>query len=482
MNILSQNIKYVFKNKLKGITQTFIDDLGDIIYKSLFDNIIEDKYLSFISSIQSFQKEFIIKIIEETLEEYDIAFKNSFLRRSNYRINKSNVPRTITTIFGEITFKRTYYECKYDGSLHFLLDEELGLKKYDKYDHIVKSIAIENAFDTNQKKSGEITGKFISSIQQLLCSSTIKTIPRQSIHNWINDWIVPNFEYPERHTPDSLFIMVDEKYLGSQDLDNDIMVKAFVAFEGVKTISKGRRKLINKFVFSTSEKSSWKSFVDILYKIYDSEKIKTIYIMSDGGNWIKAGIDELKTNPNQVLTRLLCEFHFKQAINRMTTDKDFRKILSLSFKEDDKSTFVKNVNELFLHTPEKELTICQNLNYIINNYSAIKAMVNFEIGSSMEAHISHNIAAYFGSRPKGYSSKKINKYLKINDYKNNGINIFNLYLKTFNQMEEITINEEKLNWSIFEKTNSNMPALNSSYTSNNIKYKLNYIKTANAIF
>lgn len=482
MNILSQNIKYVLKTKLKVVLDSFTDDLIDAIYSSLISNNIDDKYLSLVSSIEDNCRNLIIKIIEETLEEYDLAFKNSSLRALKYRINKSSVPRTITTIFGEITFKRTYYESKFDGSLHFLLDEELGLKKYDKYDHIVKSMAIDNAFDTNQKKSGELTGKNISSLKQMLSTQTIKTIPRQSVHNWINNWIVPKFEYPERTTPDSLFIMVDEKYLGSQDLKNDIMVKAFVAFEGVKTVSKGRRKLINKFVFSTSEKNAWQNFVDVLYKIYDSEKIKTIYIMSDGGTWIKAGINELKANPNQVLTRLLCEFHFKQSINRMTTDKDFRKILYLYFKDNSKEEFVKCINELFTHTPEKELAICKNLNYIINNYTAIKAMIDFEIGSSMEAHISHNIAASFASRPKGYSSKKIEKYLKINDYKNNGINILNLYLKSFNKDEEITINEEELDWSIFDKSSSNLPAINSKYLDNKTKYKLNYIKTANALF
>jgi len=166
----------------------------------------------------------------------------------------------------------------------------------------------------------------------------------------------------------------------------------------------------------------------------------------------------------------------------MTTDKDYRKILSLSFKEDSKTDFIKNVTELFYHTPEKELSICHNLNYIINNYQAIKAMINFKIGSSTEGHISHNIASYFASRPKGFSSKKIKKYLKINDYKNNGINIFNLYLKSFNKKEEITINKEELNWSIFKKITANIPALNSNYLDNKTKYKLNYIKTANAIF
>jgi len=140
----------------------------------------------------------------------------------------------------------------------------------------------------------------------------------------INGWNIPNIELPEANTPDALYIMIDEKYLGCQDLNNDIMVKAFVSFEGIKKVSKGRRKLINRLVFSTYSKKAWQEYANWIYKIYDSEKIKTIYIMSDGSTWIRAGIDELKTNPNQVIKRLLCEFHFKQAINRMTTDKDYR--------------------------------------------------------------------------------------------------------------------------------------------------------------
>lgn len=79
------------------------------------------------------------------------------------------------------------------------------------------------------KKSGEIIGKQITPFIQLFDKNAIKTIPRQSINNWINEWNVPDFEYPERDTPNVLFIMVDEKFLGCQDLKNDIMVKTFVS-------------------------------------------------------------------------------------------------------------------------------------------------------------------------------------------------------------------------------------------------------------
>ena len=43
-------------------------------------------------------------------------------------------------------------------------------------------------------------------------------------------------------------------------------------------------------------------------------------------------------------------------------------------------------------------------------------MLALNIGSSMESHISHLIASFFSSRPKGFSTKRIEKYIKLNDY------------------------------------------------------------------
>lgn len=480
MNIIPQNFINVLKNEIKSVINDKIDAFVDNIADIFNSNNSLDKYSNIFITADKTAKEIILNVIKTLLENIDNRFKHSDLRLKNYVINKSNVSRTITTIFGDLTFCRTYYQSRFDKSLHFLLDESLELEKYDKYDHLVKALAIDNAFNTNQKKSGEIIGKQITPFIQLFDKNAIKTIPRQSINNWINEWNVPDFEYPERDTPNVLFIMVDEKFLGCQDLKNDIMVKTFVSFEGVKNTSKSRRKLLNRLVFSTYNKNAWGEYVNWLYKIYDSEKIKTIYLMSDGGTWIKTGIDELKTNPNQVIKRLLCEFHLKQAINRMTTDKDFREIINISFKEDKKKDFISLTNNLLIITPDKKNTIEKNINYISKNYKAMKDMVDFEIGSSMESHISHCIASYFASRPKGYSSLKISKYLKINDYNNNNINILNLYLKSYNKSNVITINSDSIH--IFDyKQSSNMPILYSNNVDIKTLFDLNKIKTANVI-
>ena len=75
-------------------------------------------------------------------------------------------------------------------------------------------------------------------------------------------------------------------------------------------------------------------------------------------------------------------------------------------------------------------------------------MLNFNIGSSMESHISHLIAFFFSSRPKGFSTKTIDKYLLLNDYKNNNINIFNLYLKTYTSKRSININKNDFDFTL----------------------------------
>jgi len=91
-------------------------------------------------------------------------------------------------------------------------------------------------------------------------------------------------------------------------------------------------------------------------------------------------------------------------------------------------------------------------------------MLDLKIGSSMESHISHLIASFFSARPKGFSTKRIKQYLKLNDYKNNGINIFKLYLTSYNNKEVIKINEDiSFNYAFDNYKNGNIPILNNGH-------------------
>lgn len=469
MNIITQFYKNKLKEKLiskiSNITSELVDEIVDNLQS--YNN---NKFFNLINSIQESTMEIIKETIIQTFEEIDTQYKWSDERLKKYTINKSNVNRTITTIVGDLTFKRTYYISKLDNSYHFYVDEIFDLPKYDHYDPVIKAIAIDKAFSTNQIQAGKDTGEIMTAISKLISVDRSKFhISRQSINNWIKEWNNPEYVYEQTETPENLYVMGDEKYLGCQDLDNDIMTKCMVAFEDIKSVGKNRNKLINRTVYSTYSTHPWEEFINVLSQKYDFSKINNIILLGDGGNWIKSGKDELKVESNNIISYRLCKFHFKQAINHITSDDSERKNLLNIFNNKSKKEFINEVNKIIEKNKNREEIINKKLNYILNNYKAIKDMNNSDVGSSMESHISHCIANLFASRPKGYSSKNIKKYLQINDYKNNNLNILYLYSKTYNDTETRTINENDINYSIFDKKGSNIPIIdqgkvNGTYT------------------
>lgn len=329
-------------------------------------------YFNFINLIDSSFRTYILSIISSTFEEFDLQLKSSLERKSRYYINKSNVPRSISTIFGTVYFKRTLFKSKTSNKYVFLLDKFLDLPKYDHYDPIIKSIAINNAFHTSQAQASRDVSFITNGLSYFMDKDKIFAIPRQSIYNWIKKWKVPNVIPKSIDTPDTLYVMADEKYIGSQNSDKDIMVKCFVTFEDVKPVSKNRNQLSNRFVFSTCSKKPWKVFMDKIALRYDFTKIKNIALIGDGGNWIKSGISELRLDSCNLVKYYLCEFHFKQAIHHITTDKLKRKILIRIFKYYSKKKFIKATNIILKYHQEREKTIKKSIDYIINNYSYIK--------------------------------------------------------------------------------------------------------------
>lgn len=467
MYSISQNLKNVLKNKIKIIISPILYKTIDFTVDNLFAKSTENKYFSLISEAQTSAREIVKKSIISTFQEIDEEFKNSAERKSNYYINKSNVQRTLITIVGEISFKRTYYKSKHSNKKFFYIDEMFDLPKYDHYDPIVKGFAIQNAIETSQAQSSRTTAAMINEIKFLLNDSSIASIPRQSIYNWIKEWHTPEVVPESVETPETLYVMADEKYIGAQDIEKDIMVKCFVTFEDVKPVGSGRRALMNRTVFSCYDSNAWPKFMDFIAKRYDFSKIKNIRLLGDGGTWIKSGISELRLDQANKVKFYLCEFHFKQAIHHITTDENERKELISIFKNKKKKDFITKVEEIIENNSNRENIIRKKLDYILNNYTAIKSMLELKIGSSMESHISHLIASIFASRPKGFSTKRIHQYLRLNDYKCNNINIFKLYMKSYKNDEVLKITEESTNDYIFENfKNGNIPILCNGLTSN----------------
>ena len=503
---LKSEAKNLLKIKLSKIIQNISDDFIDNIFYYNSNN----KYQKIMLNLEENIKQSVLQALIETFEIFDNLYLNSNDRKKIFNVCIRKCHRNIVTIFGILEFDRIYYYDKKDRNKHFFfIDNLFNLPSYDRYDDIIKAIAIDNAISTNQKKGAEITTKQINSILSDLNNSQQFVISRQDIYNWIDKWNVPSIEYEAIETDsDTLYIMIDEKYIHEQlkpfinkfsnnDVEeksveqirneflnfldylknpnkqlllpppkkkskNFIMSKAFISFTDIET--KGnRRTLMNKFTFLTTGNNPWDEFMNTISKIFDFQKIKKIKVLSDAGTWITAGISNLKLFVDNIVIPCLCIFHVKQKINRSTKDEILRKSLWNAIENNDKITFNSIFNSTLKNKDEKRTkTLKQYRHYILAHWDPINQMKASKYKSSMEAHISHNVAKPFSFEPKAFSKRHIQKLIKLQEYKANGINILNLYLNSSHNTEIVTIKKEELSFSIFDNNSSNLPAINST--------------------
>ena len=483
MNIIPQNLQdcatkilnevtmNVLSNNLSKLTGTFLSPISSILVSIQIKIILTEIYVKSINKI-------------------DEMFANSDYRKENYYkgIKKQ---RTIIKLFGELQFERYYYVDKNKQNGFYFIDKLFNFEEYKTYDECVGSILIDNSINNNVNNTSNKSNLLLHSFYSYLIDNFNQMLPRQTIYNWLHEWNLPKVEY-ELFDNDSknLYVMVDEKWIHEQirltTLSEEekkkrhyIMSKCFVTFTGAKTKNK-RTTLLDRHIFLTAADKPWKDFMNEIYNIYNYENFENIYLLSDSGTWIIAGASELKLFKQNKLTLNTCEFHVKQYINRMTRKKEEKKaIINAIYEEKDKEKFIKLVDEIINNSKNKEKKT-QYKNYILNHWEPILNMKDRIIKSSMESHISHCVAAAFGSRPKGYSRKRIEKYLKLQEYKENGINIMDLYLKSYKNEKEsdYVYKKEEVSFSYFEQNNSIIPTKSSSnpisILLNNIAFNYNY--------
>lgn len=448
--IINQTIS-ALKDKLEKILNNFSIDTS------------KNRYVNMFIEFQNLMNEISSLFFSQLFEKLDKVFKNSSKRKENYNINKSNIKRTIVTIFGSITFYRTLYINKTTGEYYFYVDDVLGLEAYKNYDPIVRAILVQDSVATNPNHTSVYSPLFFLNLKNQLTNS----IPKQTIYKFKQETKIRKINYEEIETNKTLYVMVDEKWIHEQDKNNPnkkkwIMSKCFVTFTGIKRKGK-RSRLIGRHVFITTSDKPWKEFMDEIYMIYNFEEINTINLLSDAGSWILSGASELKLYSNNKVTINTCEFHVKQKINRSTTDKELRlTIANIIYEKEDKEEFIKEMDKLIESktTDARKQKVTEYKNYILNHWQGIINMKNSLCKSSMEAHIEHCIASSFSSVPKAYSKNNIETYLKLQEMVLNGISIFNYYLDTYNSDDDYIFNSEKeVNYSMFEQSASNVPAL-----------------------
>lgn len=387
-NVIRLMAEFLKNSIIEGGLSNFTDDLNDKLMKLGYD---------------------LTKFALEYAEE--IIFNLKERKKEFESLEKDN--RKIITIFGEIDFKRRYYHDKEKNERVYLLDEYFKIAPKERLLENVETRLIEEAIETNYEKAGKV--------------AAYKTeISKQTIMNKISELKI-NVEESKVNTKrivDNIYCIADEDHVHLQKGGIE-EPRLIVVYDSIMKDGK-RTKLCNKKhfggVYTGRIDDLWEEVLTYLDNTYDLDKVKHIYILGDGANWIKTGLEWLPKSIN-----VLDKFHLMKAINSIVGKENkenekekaeykrriYRSFYELNFEETKEIVYeiLSEEMEETVRTRKEKL-----LRYILNNKQGITNLYKYQKelhGCSAEGHISHLYSARLSSRPLGWKIINVNNVSKL---------------------------------------------------------------------
>lgn len=461
---------------MENILHDFNEKVISLVANCLKNSITEKGISDFTNDLESEMIEFGIQVTQFLVEYAEnIIFKLKDRKEKFESLEKDD--RTIISIFGEINFKRRYYQDKETKERIYLLDQFLKLEKRERMLPNVKERLIDEARETSYKRAGEK-------------ASYGTEVSKQTVKNEINKL---NFkteiaeEKENKKKVKKLYIIADEDHVHLQKGGIE-EPRLIIVYDSI--IAKGKRiELKNKKhfgrIYIKKIDDLWEEVMTYIENNYDTEYLERIYISGDGANWIKTGLEWIIKS-----VYVLDEFHMKKAVNGIVG-----KITKSNKKEKEKQkkeirTSLRRLNFVRFNeicyeilSEEMEKTTRERkenlIKYILNNVEGIKNLYRNKKelhGCSAEGHISHIYSDRMSSRPMGWSTKNINNMSRLRTAKEDNISteeILNNSNKVI-ELKEIQKIRNQANAKIKESVNFkpvNVPIMNFGTTEEKIFFK-----------
>ena len=380
-----------------------------------------------ILGIQQILRKFGAAVISELLEECNTILENSIKRRAFWRI-KDRTKKHLLTSVGMIGFTHTRFEHKKTGKTAYLLDQILGIQPHARISRDLECRLLEEAAQSSYRKAG-----YTASEQDPVSGQTVM----RHVHR-LKCIRQENGQDQEKRRVKQLYVEADEDHIALQfhekkgDIkrfkghgDNGRIIKLVYVHEGIETEGKRRslkhRKYFGGYYTGEENKRLWEEVKEYIEETYDTDSLETIYFQSDGGGWMKKGMELLGAD------FVLDEFHLKKYVKRMvrsTGEPEREAEVNEWIKEGKKKELEEWVKEKAAVLEEKEGKKLENsYGYIKRNWKGVRNRVGKKagvLGSSTESHVSHVISARMSSRPMGWSKEGAKKLSFLRIYWKNG--------------------------------------------------------------
>ena len=309
--------------------------------------------------------------------------------------------RQVVTQLGVVSYRRTYYACR-SGGYCYPIDRVVGLEGYQRVSTGVGLGLVEAAREMSYAKASRVvTGGQVS---------------KQTVMRKIRE-AQPAVEPVLRQKVAVLHVDADEDHVKLQTGESRI-VPLISVYEGIE---RNGKRGVCKNVFHCSEfgkktDTLWEEALTEIERRYDLTDTK-IYLHGDGAPWIKQGLEWL---PNSVF--VLDRYHINKALKGTVSGIErksgcqYEYHLRKALNEGDRDYFCSVRDSLLARWPERENTILENSNYLLDHFEAIHIYntdPEARKGGATEPHISHVLSSRLSSRPMGWSPKTLKKFVPI---------------------------------------------------------------------
>ena len=461
---------------MENILHDFNEKVISLVTNCLKNSITEKGISDFTNDLESEIIEFGSQVTQFLVEYAEnIIFKLKDRKERFEALEKDE--RTIISIFGEINFKRRYYQDKETKERIYLLDQFLKLEKRERMLPNVKERLIEEARETSYKRAGQKASYGTEISKQTVKNEIHKLDFKQEIVE----------EKENKKKVKKLYIIADEDHVHLQKGGIE-EPRLIIVYDSI--ITKGKRiELKNKKhfggIYTKKIDDLWEEVMTYVENNYDTNYLERVYILGDGANWIKTGLEWIIKS-----VYVLDEFHMKKAVNgivgRITKankkekekqKKEIRTALRrLNFVRFKEICYEILAEEMEKTTRERKEEL---MNYILNNVEGIKNLYRNRKelhGCSAEGHVSHIYSDRMSSRPMGWSTTNINNMSRLRIAKEDNIGTEEILnnSKKIIEIKEIQKIRNQANAKIKESINFkpvNIPIMNFGTTEEKIFFK-----------
>ena len=394
--------------------ETIIAQIVTEMVNNIFDHIkkVGISNLSIMgTALQQDANTCILKILKAIIEKTDsLLLENKKLRKiDRLTVQQRNVSRTFLTVFGALTYERTYYSyLSEDGQARYayLTDEVIGIESYER---ISKDLIAEILSDLDTLSYRKAAGNHEGDI-------TAQTVHNRLLAAEEFSSSTEKLEKPEN----GLDIFADEDHVHMQPKKNE-MVPLVTVTEGIQG-----GKTVHPFFlegYGMSSEALAENTLALICERYGSDIPSPIRLHCDGGNWIKT-LKDVLPGAESYMDGFHVQKYLKKLLNLKDGSKYAQRMRNALKNCDWDSFFLYGAELIGLQEEDKKEKAEKLLNYFYNNQESIerrmKAEENGVCGSCTEGQVSHVFSERLSRDPLSWSEEGLRKMSSLLVYRKNG--------------------------------------------------------------